>query len=77
MPFSYPEPPMAAVGILAKKFALGDSPLSDDAEDIAGHANDLPAWKPLQVFLIDFNPQGLTLPGDGASDPALSIASPQ
>jgi hypothetical protein len=73
---SYPAPPPAAgLVVVLRKFALGDS--ATESEPVAGHVQELATLKPFAFYLIEFNPQGLALPGDGANDPAISIAPPR
>ena len=35
---------------------------------MAGHVQELATLKPFAFYLIEFNPQGLALPGDGANE---------
>ncbi len=73
---SYPAPPPAAgLVVVLRKFALGDN--ATESEPVASHVPELATLKPFAFYLIEFNPQGLALPGDGANDPAISIAPPR
>jgi hypothetical protein len=73
---SYPAPPPAAgLVVMLRNFALGG--VAGTAEPIAGHVQELATLKPFAFYLTEFNAQGLALPGDGANDPAISIAPPR
>ena len=73
---AYPAPPPSAgLVVLLRDFALGGT--AGTAEPVAGHVSELTTLKPFAFYLTEFNAQGLTLPGDGANDPAISIAPPR